>query len=142
MHQLNDVERKWFNQIQEARESGLSDWEWCRQNNIATSTFYYHIRKLRDKLADLPASRNTVLPEMHEVVKVEVREDERLPAVAPCSDHQDPASQITSLSEPCSITAPADFSARIQIGSITVDFSNSACDRIILSVINALRKSC
>jgi len=142
MHQLNDVELKWFNQIQEARESGLSDWEWCRQNSIATSTSYYHIRKLRDKLADLPASRNTVIPETHEVVKVEVREDEQLPAATSYNDNQDVVTHVAPIPEPCSTPALADFSARIQMGSITVDFSNSACDRVILSVINALRTSC
>ena len=142
MHQLTDIERKWFNQILEARSSGLSDWEWCRQNNIATSTFYYHIHKLRDKVADFPASRRTVVPEAHEVVKLEIREDEPLIIPTSYEDEKVPSHILPTLDRCNSATAECDFSARLQMGDITVDFTNSACDRIILSVINALRQSC
>ena len=39
------TEEEWFQLIQECRTSGLSDKEWCRQNNVSLSNFYYHIRK-------------------------------------------------------------------------------------------------
>lgn len=142
MHQLTETERKWFNQIQAARSSGLTDWEWCQQNNIPTSTFYYHIRKLRNRAADLPATRSTVVPETHEVVKLEICDDEQL-LVPSASAEGQTADQNSPAFGPCNgSVAKADFSARLQIGDVTVDFSNSACDRIILSVINALRQSC
>ena len=56
MHQLNATEQKWFDLIQEARSSGLSDKAWCQQNNVPTSTFYYHIHKLRNKVVNLRSS--------------------------------------------------------------------------------------
>ena len=47
------TEEDWFQLIQECRTSGLSDKEWCRQNNITNnitiSNFYYHIRQLTKK---------------------------------------------------------------------------------------------
>ena len=71
MHQLNATEQKWFSLIQEAISSGLSDKAWCLQNSIPLSTFYYNIRRLRNKVAGLPACRSTVIPEDHEIVKLE-----------------------------------------------------------------------
>ncbi len=142
MQQLTDIELKWFNQIQEARSSGLSDYEWCRQNNVATSTFYYHIHKLRDKAADLPANRSTIVPETHEVVKIELCEGDQL-LMSPSFEEEPAAAHIAPTLDTSSKTlTKSDFSTRLQMGSITVDFSNSACERIILSVINALRQPC
>lgn len=77
--QLSPAEQKWFDLIQEARSSGLNDKAWCLQYNVPTSTFYYHVRKLRSKVSDIPAARSTVVPEIHEVVKVEILDD-KLPA--------------------------------------------------------------
>ena len=71
MHQLNATEQKWFSLTQEARSSGLSDKAWYLQNSIPLSTFYYNIRRLRNKVAGLPACRSTVIPEDHEIVKLE-----------------------------------------------------------------------
>ena len=87
MHQLNATEQKWFDLIQEARSSGLSDKAWCQQNNVPTSTFYYHIHKLRNKVVDIPASRSTVIPEAHEIVKLEVLDEDKLPT-APSNEEE------------------------------------------------------
>lgn len=142
MLQLNDIEQEWFNQIQEARSSGLSDWEWCRQNKIPSSTFYYHIRKLRDKAADIPACSNTVTTELHEVVKVEIQDEEAIPVVSSFKKTQ-AASHITSIPDSCSSsTNEPDYAARICLGDVTIEFGNNACEQIILSVISALRCSC
>lgn len=37
----------WFDRIMECRASGLSDAQWCRENNIKAPTFYYWVKKLR-----------------------------------------------------------------------------------------------
>ena len=54
----------WMQLIQECRTSGLSDREWCSQNGIPVSTFYYHIKRLREQACDIPASvsRNAAGP--------------------------------------------------------------------------------
>ena len=40
--------QEWERQIEEQKTSGLSVQEWCRQNGIATKTYYYHLRKVRE----------------------------------------------------------------------------------------------
>ena len=144
MHQLTTIEQKWFDLIQEARSSGLSDKVWCQQNNVPTSTFYYHIRKLRNKVIDLPASRSTVIPEAHEIVRLEVLDEDMLPD-APSYREESVVVKNTPTLESDSSTAvsmDSGFSARIHMENITVDIRNSASEQIIRSVISALRQPC
>ena len=138
--QLSTTEQKWFNIIQEARSSGLSDREWCMQNHVSLSTFYYNIHKLRNKAADIPAARSTIAPEYHEVVKVEILDDD-----LPISSYKkDPmVVQRNPIIDTDRGSSQNDlFSARLRIENFIVDISNSASEEIILSVIKALRQPC
>ena len=42
--------REWTEKIQLCRNSGMSVSAWCKENGIAVKTYYYHLRKLREKL--------------------------------------------------------------------------------------------
>ena len=37
----------WLERITQCRSSGLTDRQWCIENGIPVSTFYYHVRALR-----------------------------------------------------------------------------------------------
>ena len=144
MHQLTATEQKWFDLIQEARSSGLSDKVWCQQNNVPTSTFYYHIRKLRNKVIDLPASRSTVIPEAHEIVRLEVLDEDMLPD-APSYKEESVVVKNTpamELDRSTVVSMDSGFSARIHMENFPVDIRNSASEQIIRSVISALRQPC
>ena len=39
----------WLERITQCRSSGLTDRQWCIENGIPVSTFYYHVRALRKK---------------------------------------------------------------------------------------------
>ena len=41
---LNDT--FWLERITQCRSSGLTDRQWCIENGIPVSTFYYHVRAL------------------------------------------------------------------------------------------------
>ena len=144
MHQLNATEQKWFDLIQEARSSGLSDRTWCLQNNVPPSTFYYHIHKLRNKVIDLPASRSTVIPEAHEIVRLEVLDEDILPD-APSYKEESVVVKNTptvALDRSTVVSMDSGFSARIHMNNVTVDIRSSASEQIIRSVISALRQPC
>ena len=146
MHQLNATEQKWFSLIQEARSSGLSDKAWCLQNSIPLSTFYYNIRKLRNKVSGLPACRSTVIPEDHEIVKLEVLDDDKLAAIPSYEEKPVVVPGASALAaepdHPAVIAMDSGYSARIHIGKLTVDIGNSASEQVIRSVISALWQSC
>ena len=62
----------WMQLIQECRTSGLSDREWCSQNGIPVSTFYYHIKRLREQACDIPASVSRNAAARQEVVRLDI----------------------------------------------------------------------
>ena len=54
---------KIYELVMQCRQSGLSDKQWCLDNNIAPSTFYYWIRRLQQKACyNLPEARRNDIP--------------------------------------------------------------------------------
>lgn len=43
---------EWQEQVNSQITSGLTVKEWCRQNNVNAKTYYYHLRRVREKLCD------------------------------------------------------------------------------------------
>ncbi len=71
--------------ILECRSSGLSDYQWCKENGINPGTFYNWISRLRKKACydiPAPAGRNNFKAQVpQEVVPLLITDDEE--AVAP-----------------------------------------------------------
>ena len=44
----------WLKLITQCRTSGLTDRQWCIENGISVSIFYYHVRVLRKKACEVP----------------------------------------------------------------------------------------
>lgn len=64
--------------IIECRQSGLSDYQWCRQRDINPSTFYNWVSKLRKSGYTFPDSQSKSVGTavVQEVVKLDVAEQE------------------------------------------------------------------
>ena len=70
--------KQWLHQVQEfnARPEGMSMTTWCRQNNIAPSTFSTRLRKVQDRfldekdLAPLPPTNTGMIPSGHAFVEI------------------------------------------------------------------------
>lgn len=83
---------KIYELVMQCRKSGLSDRQWCLDNDIVPSTFYYWVRRLRQHVCyDLPeteySGRNVSATERQDVVCVNiqldpVRETAGIPAVS------------------------------------------------------------
>lgn len=83
---------KIYELVMQCRKSGLSDRQWCLDNDIVLSTFYYWVRRLRQHACyDLPetkcSGRNVSATERQDVVCVNiqtnpVRETAGIPAVS------------------------------------------------------------
>lgn len=68
---MRENDAVWPERIQQCRTSGLPDYIWCKENGIAASTFYYHVRKLRENACEVPAPKAAACREKHEVVPIE-----------------------------------------------------------------------
>ncbi|MEQ2472745.1 IS66 family insertion sequence element accessory protein TnpA [Laedolimicola intestinihominis] len=66
----------WLELITQCRASGLTDRQWCIENRIPVSTFYYHIRALRKKACEVPEAVETV-GQKQEVVQIPLWEMEQ-----------------------------------------------------------------
>lgn len=71
---------KIYELVMQCRKSGLSDRQWCLDNDIVPSTFYYWVRRLRQHACyDLPetecSGRNVSATERQDVVCVNIRPD-------------------------------------------------------------------
>lgn len=76
---------QWLELITQCRASGLTDRQWCIQNGIPVSTFYYHIRALRKKACEIPVAADTAV-QKQEVVQIPLWKTEQDPAeTAPLS---------------------------------------------------------
>ena len=63
--------KEWSEKIQACRESGMSVSAWCRENGIAAKTYYYHLRKLREKLCEqIPVAVTEVSEKTDTVITV------------------------------------------------------------------------
>ena len=52
--------QEWAKLIEARQDSGLSIKEWCRQNNLPESRYYYYLKKLRLSACEaLPAERRS-----------------------------------------------------------------------------------
>ena len=74
----------WLELISQCRSSGLTDRQWCIQNGIPTSTFYYHVKALRKKACEIPET-SVAATQKQEVVQIPLWETESHPDTVPVS---------------------------------------------------------
>ena len=66
----------WLKLITQCRSSGLTDRQWCIENGIPISTFYYHVRTLRKKACEVPEAVDAAT-QKQEVVQIPLWEMEQ-----------------------------------------------------------------
>ena len=112
----------WMDCIQQCRISGLSDYAWCHQNGISTSSFYYNIKRLRIKASAVPAPVAKVV-EKQEVVPVHYNELQETKVVLPKKNSDSVA-------------------IRLEYNGIIMAISNDADAAIIKATLTALQQLC
>ena len=64
--------REWAAQIEAQQSSGSTVSKWCAENGINPKTFYYHLRKVREKFtASAPAIVPVSLPKQSADIRIE-----------------------------------------------------------------------
>ena len=123
----------WMQLIQECRTSGLSDREWCSQNGIPVSTFYYHIKRLREQACDIPASVSRNAAARQEVVRLDIIDE--LPGTIRNE-------QLSSRVHPGPPSVPESAAVRINCGSAVLEVMNGAGTEVIRAALLAVRGLC
>jgi len=118
--------QEWNALVIECRNSTLSDFQWCKMNQISYSTFCYHIRRMRKEASELPqplALQSEKMP-VQEIVQIHLEESN---SELRASDFDD--GEITP-------------SVSIVVGNITVNLCNHASSQIIRNTMSVLRELC
>ncbi len=115
--------------IMECRQSGLSDYQWCRKQGINPGTFYNWVSKLRKAGYTIPDSESRVsaLPVKQEVVKLDMTDS---PVSPPVMMEQN----VSHVTEP----TPQYVAAEIECGNIKVRLFNGADDTVIQTTIKCI----
>ena len=115
---LND--EHWLNLITQYRSSGLTDRQWCIENGIPVSTFYYHVRALRKKACTIPETVDASA-QKQEVVQIPLWETEQ------------------NSSDPVALPTP---SVCLELQGIRVEIHEQAGADVIRNTLLALRQLC
>ena len=118
-----------MNLIMECRQSGLSDYQWCKTKNINPGTFYNWVSKLRKIGYTFPVSesKSSLVPAKQEVVKLDLAE------------HEEPVCSMVeqNVSHPA-ITATANVAIEIKYGNMTLRLFNGADALVIQNTLKCI----
>ena len=124
---LSESDRHWYELIHQCRTSGKSDRQWLLENNICSSTFYYHVKQLRKKACDIPENTCNTTTQVQEVV----------PLVFDDIPPSKPQTVINKVDSPSN-----EIALRLTVQGVTMEITNKATQTLIQNVISALRYSC
>lgn len=120
-----------FQLIMECRQSGLSDYQWCKMNNLKPGTFYNWVSRLRKRGLSIPdpsEQANKISTSAQEVVKVELLPESNS---IPMKMEQN-TSFVTNLSseEPAAV--------EILLGNATIRFFNNTDKGLVETTLKCL----
>lgn len=113
--------------VMACRTSGLSDYQWCKANNVNPSSLYRWVNKLKDEGCDLPENgKGSVIKNpTQEVVKLEI--------VPPVFNETHMQEQNTPISHKCETnTIPV---IEITLGDITTKFTNGVNPELLKTTL-------
>lgn len=120
-----------FQLITECRNSGLSDFQWCKEHGIKNSTFYSWIARLRKKGTVIPdsAKRHCPVPVRNEVVKVDL-----VPDTCPICENE--LEQNAPFSR--SISTPCNPTVEITAGTLCIRLTNDVHPDLLGTILSAI----
>ena len=112
---------KWVAIISEHNASGLGIRDWCRQNNVKETSYYYWLKKIR-----------------HSIVE-SFDEDDRNGEVSFVPMLSQPKTNELSHVKNVKANSTAQPEVIIKLGEITIEFGNQPSQELIINVLRGLR---
>lgn len=112
---------RWVGIISERNASGLSIKDWCRQNNVKETSYYYWLKKIRHSMVE------------------SLNPDDRTDEVTFVPMLSQPKSnELNHVNHDKTSSAPQP-EVIIKLGEITIEFGNQTSQELILNVLRTLR---
>ncbi|WP_088186828.1 hypothetical protein [Desulfosporosinus sp. FKA] len=112
---------RWVGIISERNASGLSIKDWCRQNDVKETSYYYWLKKIRHSIVE------SLEPEDHK---------DELTFVPMLS--QPKTNELNHVNDDKTSSAPHS-EVILKLGEITIEFGSQASQELILNVLRTLR---
>lgn len=114
--------------IMECRQSGLSDYQWCKQNGIPPGNFYNWVSRLRKRGYPFPDSeaKSNAVPNIQEVVKINL--------IQPQDSSLKVDYNVSLVEQTDSFTVAAE----LLVGGVTLRLFNGADEKLIQSTLRCL----
>ena len=118
---------EWAELICECKSSGQTDYQWCKEHRIPTSSFYRHLKKYHECCVD--EQPKVSMPEhslitAQQVVPLQVMDD---------------TPELSSISRKPSASLPA---ARLQVNGMTIELFDHADPLFIRGILDAVSSLC
>lgn len=113
--------------ITECRNSGMVDAEWCRQNDIAPSTFYNWVTRCRRNACSIPESNY-------------FRHSQPKPDVVPVEVISDSAPDRHTLQPVSTEVANKSHTIEVALNNITVRICNDADPGLLSKVLHVIQE--
>ena len=118
---------EWEELIRKCKSSGLSDYEWCRRNEVPQSSFYRNLKKfhgttITETAKECPAGNVPAVQQ--EVVPLKL-----------IGESEVPKPMVSCKSDP----VPA---ARLQVNGMTIDLFSNADPSFISGILKAVSSIC
>ena len=115
--------------INECRQSGYSDYQWCKTNGVSPSTFYKWINKFRNQVCQSSNSKVIKPSEKQEVVRVDIV-DETVPTAI---------NENSALVESNIYNASCNNTLEINFNGLIIKANNDINPVLLSTIINTLR---
>ena len=113
-----------FELIMECRNSGLSDYQWCKQRGLSLSTFYGYVKQVRKHNCEIPELANLITRtpgDKPDIVKLEVVNDNPQPVYINQNNNK--------------VSVPI---MEITLGKISIKVTNDVDPVLLSSVVSSL----
>ncbi len=132
---LSKSDQKWLDIISECRASGQTDNQWLEEQGIKAPTFYYHVKKLRQKACEIPKQKRTSRNDVQEVVPLILDEQASI-IVDEATDN--PRATTHGGSD----IVGNRIAIRLTLQGVGVEIANNATQEVIQNTLSALRFLC
>ena len=119
---------EWADIIRQCKSSGLSDYQWCTEHGISTTSFYRNLKKIHDtSILELPAEMPSgmVPAQIQEVVPLRVIDDR--------PERSRPADMRENVFVPA---------AKLQVNGMMIELCADAEPSFISSILKAAASIC
>lgn len=137
--------------ITECHQSGLTDYEWCRQHNIKVSTFYTWVHRLKQRgEIDTPAVIPMVVrkePEQPEIVKIRIEGERQIASLPkPVLSPESPEETLPAMQAQLAMCAQPEMQAQpgypvmeVILSGVHLRVTNDVNPALLAEMIRLLR---